>query len=150
MTPITETALYLTDYSDEVTPCDTTLAAWQDWLAQPDLAWGRTEAAAEGQIFSGWWQTITWHRAAAVDFAARTVTLDPPAPADIDLVAVSDGPGRGWDADSLCVSLEMLVADRMVEAGDAVAILGAHRPTRLQWRGGQLVEIGPEPDGGAA
>ncbi|MFB2530683.1 hypothetical protein ACEYYA_00780 [Paracoccus sp. p3-h83] len=150
MTAVINDHLYLADYTDEEMPCAPTLAAWQDWLAQPDADWGRTTPPADGQMFDGWRQTITWHRVTGVDADALTVTLDPPAPQDMTAVVLADGPGDGWCADDICNSLAELVYTLPIHPGSTVAVMGHSRPTRLQWQGGRLVEIGNAQIGGAA
>lgn len=42
---------YLTDYSDEVVPCDPTPEGWAGWLSKPATDWRRESAATIGATF---------------------------------------------------------------------------------------------------
>lgn len=46
-----ETLYYITDYSDEIVPCDCRLQSWADWLSRPDENWDRAAPAVDGETF---------------------------------------------------------------------------------------------------
>lgn len=45
---------YLSDYTDEVMPCDGSLQGWADWLAEPRPDDGKPEATPGGTVFDGY------------------------------------------------------------------------------------------------
>ena len=45
-----ETLYYITDYSDEIVPCDCRLQSWADWLSRPDENWDRAAPAVDGDV----------------------------------------------------------------------------------------------------
>lgn len=93
-----ERAYYLTDYSDEIVPCDCTLQGWANWLSKPDPDWQRSEPAVDGDRFSATVlrfcdDIIATHGAHGWTFSRE------PDPADF--MAVRYGEGLGWSADML-------------------------------------------------
>jgi len=127
-----ERAYYLSQYADEVLPCDPTLDGWAAWLSQPDPAWGRDMAAVEGDHFD----------ASVMRFAPdiiATKTADgwvlSRAPTDVDFLAVRFGPGLGWSPEDIVWGEDMAQAlrDHLAECGgdEEYIAVGIKEPTVL-------------------
>lgn len=91
-----ETLYYLSDYADEVMPCQPTLESWAQWLAGPDPEWGRDEAARPGDTFEA--TTMVRHANITVRIGETGVEVLSQPPASADFFAVAPGFG-GWDAE---------------------------------------------------
>lgn len=94
-----EIAWYLSDYADEVLPCDATLEGWAEWLSRPDPTWPH-DVPGDGATFE----------AARIRFEDDIIvqrrsggewTFSRPIPEDASLLAVRYGPGLGWQPDNI-------------------------------------------------
>lgn len=111
--------IYLDDYSDEICPCQPTLAGWAEWLSQPDEGWGREEAAKDGERFAAGTLEMETDIIAKRD-ADTNWYFDREAPAGADFFAIRHGAGAGWDADSICGSLDDII-DPLDEYADSTS-----------------------------
>lgn len=114
---------YIDDYSDEVVPCDCTLAGWAQWLSKPDPQWQRDRAANNGETF----------KASVLRFAADVVATKQEDGSyafshepgdDAALIAVRFGPGLGWDPDNIFSDFAQL-RDAMNDEGEMGDFYGA-------------------------
>jgi hypothetical protein len=105
---------WLTDYADEVVPCDCTLGGWAEWLSKPDEEWNRADPAADGATFRATRAEVTYH-------SMRGGQLEPPLPHRYNFVAVAMNAG-GWPADEIAESFEDLADAISFYGDDAVSI----------------------------
>lgn len=134
----TERCYYLDDYYDEVMPCYPSLAAWAEWLSQPDEEWGRDQAASDGDTFG----------ASVIEYVDDVIATRTPEgwtlshePADACLIAVRFGPGLGWDADSIVGDISGLIEHLDENDGgygdvEHIAIGMKRPPVRLTFHAG--------------
>lgn len=100
-----EIAYYLDEFSDEVTPCGTSLKDWAGWLSEPDEDWNRPEAAKDGDTFTA--HVYEFHQVSAVQENGAWV-LKPNAPEGTEFMAIRFGDGKGWWADDVASDLDDL------------------------------------------
>ena len=113
--PTTRTFVYLTDYMDEVTPCEPTLDGWAEWLAAPDPDNGfRNEPARDGETFAAITKCVTWHWCRRI---GDEIIAAPRLPDCVSYFAVAHGDGAGWFADDLFFDLDAAVAGDLIRDG---------------------------------
>lgn len=95
---------YLTDYADELVPCDTTPEGWAGWLSKPDPDWGLLEAAKVGDTFNAAsLEIFAWGYAFREPDGGITVTGEPHL-YQFAAIVESDG-SRVWDIDDIISGL---------------------------------------------
>ena len=102
--PTYRVMFWLTDYCDEVVPCDCSLDGWAKWLSQPDELWGRGEPETDGASFGATRGVVTYHHA-IVDGSKSGWRFHPPLPQKELTFALSYGVGQGWSADEMAGDL---------------------------------------------
>ena len=95
---MSERKYYITEYSDEVVPCDCTLDGWAQWLSKPDPEWGRDEAAVPGESFAASVTRFEDDIIATHDGDGWTLSRDP---GDADFIAVRFAAGLGWPPEAI-------------------------------------------------
>jgi len=93
-----ETLYYITDYSDEIVPCDCRLQSWADWLSRPDENWDRPAPAVDGETFRA--SSLTILGDVQVEWIDGAWTAVDPIPAGTDAFFRRHARGaKGWDPD---------------------------------------------------
>lgn len=140
---MTELRYYPHDYTDEVVPCDCTLAGWAAWFAAPDHDWGRPEAAQDGETF----KTIV----AEIREIVCTLTEDgwrhdgdPAAKPGNTTYFLRHSPGGGWWADNSGETIEQAIEFADNEGVGDVAHIAA-----MDFTGEVLLRFSLTPDGPA-
>jgi hypothetical protein len=100
---VTERSFYITDFTDEVMPCEATLEGWAEWLATPDGddeddGYFRHGPISDGQSFAA--SAIAWKPDIVATRNADGWTLSRD-PEETDFIAVRYGEGTGWSADNI-------------------------------------------------
>ncbi|MEO5605575.1 MAG: hypothetical protein ABIR02_08185 [Novosphingobium sp.] len=88
---------YLTDFTDEIVPCDCTLAGWAAWLAAGDADWD-VEPARDGQLYEG--SAILFGEDIIATCRDGEWSLSRELAGE-QFVAVRFGSGQGWSAEDL-------------------------------------------------
>lgn len=96
-----ETYYYLTDYSDEINPCEPTLEGWANWLAAGDPDWGPgLEPAKDGDTFDCATLTIfAWQK--YLTNSEGDWTPQGPVPEHDFAAIVADDQAIGWGPDEI-------------------------------------------------
>lgn len=93
-----ETLYYITEYSDEIVPCDCRLQSWADWLSRPDENWGREAPAVDGETFKA--SSLSILGDVRVDWVNGAWSVAEPIPVGTDYFFRRHSRGsRGWDPD---------------------------------------------------
>ena len=94
---------YLTDYADEIVPCDPTPDGWAKWLSDPDL--GQMKAAAIGETFAAAsLEIFAWGYASREADGGITVTGEPHT-YQFTAIVECDG-SEVWDFEDIISSLD--------------------------------------------
>lgn len=105
-----ERSYYLSDFADEMLPCEPTLVSWAQWLSKGDSGWwNHTEPATDGQQFRA--SVMSWEPdiIATRKQGGWTFSRDPDG---ADFLAVRYGEGLGWSPDNIVWGEDMAKALR--------------------------------------
>lgn len=108
-----ETLFYITQYADEVMPCDASLEGWAKWFSKPDPTWPH-QIAQDGELFVA--STLVATRITCTWRAGKWEHAEPPV--DANSFFPHWAPGMGWDAEGERETLAECLAEGWV--GDGV------------------------------
>ena len=102
---MTEKLYYLTDWSEEIMPCQPSLEAWAEWLSKPDEDWNRPEPAKDGEQFSTSVTSILGEISAT--YTDGVWVANSTAPEGTEAYYLKHDQGKaGWDADCMGDSIK--------------------------------------------
>lgn len=95
-------AYFIEAFSDETTPCETTLEGWANWLATPDLdsyIWQEVDYPIDGSTYTG--SAILWSEdIVATPHEGRWRLSREPVEGE-DFFAIRWDRGAGWSAEDI-------------------------------------------------
>lgn len=141
---MSRTAYYLSEWTDEVMPCGTSLDDWAKWLSEPAPDYGRDEPATDGSEFVA--DVFELYQVSAVKKYGQW-HLTPPPPKNTAWMALRQGDDLGWFAEDVATDLMELstILDGEIsvhpDAAYYIACAVSKPRTILQFKDGSLTPI---------